>query len=195
MADAKKSEAAEGGEAPKPKKKLLLFIIIGVVVLVLGAGGAAFFLLKKSHSAEDGADGEETTATHKTAKKKSKDGKEAPPVFVKLDPFTVKLQAEGSESYLQTTPELRVLDAMLAEKIKQYTPEIRHRVLLILSSKGPAEVSNPKGVQALSNEIRVAINRIIDGPKETKKAEAPAPDDADPDDSVQAVLFTSFIVQ
>jgi flagellar protein FliL len=205
MADAKKAEAEEGAaEAPKPKKKLLLFIIIGVVVLVLGGGGAAYFLMKKgAHADEETVDGEEAPAKAQKAKKAKKDGKEAPPVFVKLEPFTVKLQSEAGESYLQTTPELRVLDAPLGDKIKQYTPEIRHRVLLILSSKKSADVATSQGVQQLSNEIRVAINRIIDGPKETGKgkkkptAEAPAsfPDEADPEDSVQAVLFTSFIVQ
>jgi len=206
MADAKKAEVAEGAEAPAApkKKKLLLFIIIGVVVLVLGCGGAAFFLTKKSdHGAEEGAEGEEPAKVQK-AKKAKKDGKEVPPVFVKLDPFTVKLQSEAGDSYLQTTPELRVLDAPLGDKIKQYSPEIRHRVLLILSSRKAADFANPQGVQQLSNEIRVAINRIIDGPKEAGKgkkkaaaAETPAsfPDEADPEDSVQAVLFTSFIVQ
>jgi flagellar FliL protein len=204
MADAKKAEPAEGAEAPKPKKKLLLFIIIGVVVLVLVGGGAAFFLMKKSaHGDEEAVDGEEGTTKVQKAKKGKKDGKETPPVFVKLEPFTVKLQSEGADSYLQATPELRVLDLPLGEKIKQYTPEIRHRVLLILSSKKGADLANPQGVQQLSNEIRIAINRIIDGPKEAGKgkkktaADAPAanPDEADPEDSVQAVLFTSFIVQ
>lgn len=204
MADAKKAEVAEGGEAPAPKKKkLILFIIIGVVVLVLAGGGAAFFLMKKSsHGDEEVADGEESAQVEKT-KRAKKDGKETPPVFVKLDPFTVKLQSEAGENYLQTTPELRVLDAPVGERIKQYMPEIRHRVLLTLSAKNPVDVSNPQGVQQLSNEIRVAINRIIDGPKTSGKgkkkgggdAPAVAPDDADPDDSVQAVLFTSFIVQ
>jgi flagellar FliL protein len=204
MADKKIAEAAEGGEAaPKPKKKLLLFIIIGVVALVLGGGGAAYFLMKKSAPAdEEVAEGEEAPAKAKKAKKK--DGKEAPPVFVKLEPFTVKLQSETGENYLQTTPELKVLDAPIGDKIKQYTPEIRHRVLLILTAKKPADVATPQGVQQLSNEIRVAVNRIIDGPKDAGKgkkkaaaAEAPAsfPDEADPDDSVQAVLFTSLIVQ
>ena len=203
MSDAKKAETAEGAEAPAPKKKkLLLFIIIGIVVLVLGGGGAAFFLLKKSSHDDEAVDGEETSKVQKSSRAK-KDDKESPPVFVKLDPFTVKLQSEAGENYLQTTPELRVLDAAVGERIKQYMPEIRHRVLLILSARNPADVANPLGVQKLANEIRVVINRIIDGPKESGKSKkkggndsaAEAPDDADPDDSVQAVLFTSFIVQ
>lgn len=197
MAEAK--PAGDEGAPPK-KKKLLLFIIIGVLVLVLGGGVAAFLLLKKSNHAED-EEGDEPPA--KTARK-AKDGQEVPPVFVKLDPFTVKLQTEQQESYLQATPELRVVDPKTADKVKAYTP--RHKVLLLMSGKKPSELSSPQGVQKLANEVRVSVNLTIDGPKTKSKKKgkakeveeqpaAEAGDQADPDDSVQAVLFTSFIIQ
>lgn len=197
MAEAKKAEGGEG-EPPKKKSKLLLIIIIAVVAVVLIGGGAAFFLMKKKadHSDEEG---DEPPAKEERAKKK-KDHPEAPPVFVKLEAFTVRLQAEGGEAYLQTVPELRVLDAMIGEKVKQYMPEIRHKVLLILSGKKAADLATPQGVQKLSNEIRVTINAIIEPPAPRKKGSPPKEaeeptDHAGPDDPVQAVLFTSFIVQ
>lgn len=197
----KKPEAGEGeGAAPKKKTKLLLFIIIGLLVVVLGGAGAAFFLIKKKAPADEEDTGEETTHA---VKKSKKDHPDAPPVFVKLEPFTVKLQVEQMEAYLQATPELRVLDAPVGDRIKQYMPEIRHRVLLLMSGKKASELSTPQGVQALSNEIRTDINLIIDGPKVKGKGKGKAKDEApsapsdqaDPDDSVQAVLFTSFIIQ
>lgn len=203
MAEAKPAGDAEG--APPKKKKLLLFIIIGVLVVVLGGGTAAFLLMKKSNTHADEEDGDEPPA--KTAKKAKKDGPEVLPVFVKLDPFTVKLQPEQQESYLQATPELRVIDPKIADKVKAYTPEIRHKVLLLMSGKKPSEISTPLGVQKLANEVRDAINLTIDGPKtrskgkkgKAKEVEEPAPagaaDEADPDDSIQAVLFTTFIIQ
>jgi len=193
MSDAKPADAAQ------PKKKGKLFLIIGIVVLVLVIGGAAaaFLMMKKSHS-EDGEEGEEAAAeTHKPAKKE-KTEKAGPPVFVKLDAFTVRLQTEGSDSYLQAVPELRVLDAHIAEDVKVYTPEIRHKALLVISGKQPADVNNPAGVQKLANELRVTINNILNPPKGKKKKGEEAEeisDTADPDDPVQAVLFTSFIVQ
>lgn len=199
MAD-KKPEADDVGGAPKKKGKLLLFIIIGVLIVVLGAGGA-FFAMKKKPAAEDEEAGADEGTT-KTVKKAKKDHPDAPPVFVKFEPFTVKLQSDQQqEAYLQTTPELRVVDAPTGERVKQYTPEIRHKVLLLLSGKKPSDLANPQGVQRLSNEIRDAINVIIDGPKKKQAkageeaATAEASDRADPDDSVQAVLFTSFIIQ
>lgn len=204
MAEAKKAEKAEGGpdeQAPAKKSKLMLIIIAAVVAVALIGGGAAFFLMKGGKAADDGDDegGEAPAKTEKAEKsKKAKKAAEgAPPVFVKLDAFTVKLQAEGQDAYLQAVPELRVLDAHVGDKIKQYNPEIRHKVLLILSGKKPSEVSTPQGVQKLANEMRVTINAIIEPPVPRRKGKEPEEpsDRAGPDEPVQAVLFTSFIVQ
>jgi len=197
---AEKKPETDEVQVPKKRGKLLLFIIIGALVVVLGGGAAAYFLLKKKAPTDEEDTGEEPTA--KSAKKARHQNPDAPPVFVKLEPFTVKLQTENQEAYLQTTPELRVLDAPVSDRIKQYMPEIRHRILLLMSGKRASELSSPQGVQKLANEIRVEMNTIIDGPKVKVKGkgkepvEAPEADDrAGPDDSVQAVLFTSFIIQ
>lgn len=200
MAEKKSEGGEEEAVAPKKKTKLLLFIVIGVLVVVLGGAGAAFFLLQKKAPADEEDTGDEPVHATKKAKK---DHPDAPPVFVKLEPFTVKLQVEQMEAYLQATPELRVIDAPVSDRVKQYMPEIRHKVLLLMAGKKASELATPQGVQALSNEMRTEINLIIDGPKVKVKGkgkardEAPAApsDQAAPDDSVQAVLFTSFIIQ
>jgi flagellar FliL protein len=175
---------------------LLLIIVAAVVALVL-IGGGAFFMLKKNTAHDDEDGGDEVPAKEQKAKKAKKDHG-APPVFVKLEAFTVKLQTENQEAYLQAVPELRVLDAHTGDTIKQYNPEIRHKVLLILSGKKASDLTTPQGVQKLSNEMRVAINGIIEPPPPRKKGgkepEEPG-DQANPDEPVQAVLFTSFIVQ
>jgi flagellar FliL protein len=189
----KEAEAPEGGDAPKKKGKLMLFIIIGVVVLALVAGGAAFMLMKKSPSDEDEEDAGPKSS--KTAKKDKKEKKNAPPAYYKMDkPFTVKLQAEGAENYLQVEVQLKLLDALLIEQIKVFDPEIKHKVTLLLLGQKVADLNTVQGVQKLSNNIRNTINDIMD-PPDPRKKKAPAEDDADPDSPVQAVLFTSFIVQ
>lgn len=192
MADAKKTEAPAEGEAPKKKSKLLLMIIIAALVVVLGGGGAAFFLLKKKPADEEGSeDGEEPPAKVAKAKKK-KDAHAAPPVFVKLDPFVVKLQGEQQqENYVQAVPELKLGDAQVADQVKQFTPEIRHKVLLILAGKKAGELSTPEGMQKLANQIRVTINAILSGEKPKTGAEA----DEDEAGPVIAVFLSSLIVQ
>lgn len=194
MAEAKKTDAPPAeGEVPKKKSKLLLIIIIAVVVLVLGGGGAAYFLLKKKAADTEAEDGDEPPAKAAKAKKKKKDGHEAPPVFSKLEPFVVKLQTEQQEAYVQAVPELKLLDAHVAEEIKQYMPEIRHKVLLILAGKKASELTNPQGMQALANQIRVTINTTLTG--ETPDPAQEKQDLGDPEAPVQAVFFSSLIVQ
>jgi len=192
----KKPEGGEGEQPAPPKKNTKLLIIIGavVLVLVLVGGSAAFFLTKKKADATEEDTGDEPAKEEKAHK--AKKDHEVPPVFVKIEPFTVKLQSDGQDAYLQATPELKVLEAPVSEKVKQYMPEIRHHVLLILAAKKPSDVATPQGVQQLSNEIRDDINGIIGEVRRKPKTGATGPaEKAGPDDPVQAVMFTSFIVQ
>lgn len=191
---AEKKSEGETEQQPAPKKKTKLFVIIGAVVLVVVLIGVGVGIMMSKKKAAEEDTGDEPAKEEPAAKKK---GHEEPPVFVKLEAFTVKLQSDGQDAYLQTTPEMRVLDAAAGDKIKQYTPEIRHRVLLILSAKKASDLATPQGVQQLANEIRDEINGIVGEPRRKKPAAAgtgPA-EKAGPDDPVQAVLFTSFIVQ
>lgn len=198
MADAKKPETEVEAPPPKKKGKLILFIVIGILVLAFGGGGAAYFLMKKK-PAEETDDGEEPTKEIRT-KKKDKKGDHAPPSFHKFDkPFTVKLQTEQQEAYLQAEVQLRVLDAQALEMLKQYDPELKHRIMLILLTKKASELGTAQGVQRLSNEIREIVNNTLEPPvsrKRKEKTEVKEPSDvANPDAPVQAVLFTSFIIQ
>lgn len=198
MADAKKADTEGEAAPPKKKGKLIIFIAIGVLVLVLGGGGAAYFLMKKK-PVEEVVDGEDSPKEVK-AKKKDKKGDHVAPSFYKFDkPFTVKLQTEQQEAYLQAEVQLRVLDAPALEMLKPYEPELKHRIMLILLGKKASELGTAQGVQRLSNEIREVVNNTLEPPAAKKgkdKAEPKEPGDtAAPDAPVQAVLFTSFIIQ
>lgn len=199
MAEAKKAENEAEAPPAKPKGKLILFIAIGVLVAVLIGGGAAYFLMKKKAPAE-GEDGEDAQAEVKPKKKDKKADHSVAPSFHKFDKaFTVKLQTEQQEAYLQAEVQLRVLDAAALELLKQYDPELKHRIMLILLTKKASELGTAQGVQRLSNEIRETVNNTLEPPvvkKGKEKVEPKEPGDtAAPDAPVQAVLFTSFIVQ
>lgn len=199
MAEAKKAETEAEAPPAKPKGKLILFIAIGVLVLVLIGGGATYFLMKKKAPAE-GEDGEDAQAEVKPKKKDKKADHSVAPSFHKFDKaFTVKLQTEQQEAYLQAEVQLRVLDAAALELLKQYDPELKHRIMLILLTKKASELGTAQGVQRLSNEIRETVNNTLEPPvvkKGKEKVEPKEPGDtAAPDAPVQAVLFTSFIVQ
>lgn len=165
------TEKIDGDEAPK--KNIKLTIIIVVLLLVLGGGGgAAWFMMK--------GNGDEGEQPAKKVKKK-----DTPPVYFPMDVFTVNLIPEVGEQYLQVTINIEAEDTAAADAIKIYTPRLRHEITNILSSKRATEVASREGKVALSEEIRLAINDIVDGPAGRGQGGGAA----------RAVLFTTFIIQ
>jgi flagellar FliL protein len=179
---------AKAEEAPKKKGKLLLFIIIGVVVVAVGA--LAAILLLKKHPAEDGEDGEAAPAKVEKEKEKKKPAQVAPPAYVKLDTFTSNLATDGNDpqgaQYIQVVVELKVEDAHEGEALKPYTPEIRNAILRLLSSRKSSQLTTTEGKDKLAEDIRGAVNTIVNPPKRAGTI---------PEEPVQAVLFSSFIIQ
>lgn len=144
----KKAEAPAEGEEQPPKKKGKLPLILGLVVLLAAAGGGAWFFMFK----DKGADAAQQQAKPQPLK---------PPVFVPLDAFTVNLSAEQSDQYLQVAATLKVLDQPAGDAVKQYMPEVRHRTLVLLSSKKASEIASAEGRERLAEEIRQTANNIL----------------------------------
>ena len=167
MATSKPAAAAATAEPAKKSKGKLLIIIALAVVLLAGGGGAAwYFLGNKGDEAE-------------TSQKKKKVA--APPVFVPMESFTVNLQAEGVEQFLQTAFTLLVEGPADVEAIKLYLPQVRSRVLLLLSSKRGADISTVDGKKKLAEEI-MAQMKVPFAPHATPL-------------NVSDVFFTSFVIQ
>ncbi|MEQ1741745.1 MAG: flagellar basal body-associated FliL family protein [Candidatus Nitrotoga sp.] len=140
-----KKEVEESATPPieaksKLKSKKMLLIIIGSILILGIAGGAGWYFTKGDKHAE------------KNEKKISKSSS-VEPKFVPLDPFTVNLQREAADQFLQIGITLKILQPELEEKIKKNLPEIRSRLLVLLSSKLPSELTNSNGKKKLANEI------------------------------------------
>ncbi|WP_018411504.1 flagellar basal body-associated FliL family protein [Methyloversatilis thermotolerans] len=203
MAKAAATADDAGTEAPKKSNKMLIIIIALLLVVIIG-GAAAFFMMGGNHDAEDAdAHDDEVVAEEdhdaaakearkaKLKKKKEADAKGLPPVFVELDPFTVNLQQETAmDQYLQVKASVRVDEQHAADQLKAYMPEIRHRVLLLLSSKKASELNTPQGREDLAENMVDTINAIVGEIPKNRKGEPEKPIGP-----VEAVLFTSFIVQ
>lgn len=164
---AKEEEATEATEQPKGGKKKLIVIIVLVLLLVVVLGGGAVAYLVMSKPAEEGEHVEE------------KHEDEHPPIYEKLDTFTVNLADQ--ETYLQVEIHLLVAEPPVQEKIKQRMPEVRDGMIRLLSSKLPDELATQPGKDALAEEVKKNINGIL-AIKE-------------PDMGVKKVLFNSFIIQ
>lgn len=185
--------------APPKSKKLLIAVI--VVLLLIIAGGAGYFLSKGSAPAAG--------AGHEEAAKKTEPAHEAK--FVPLgDNFTVNLQREEGDQYLQAGITLKILQPELEEKIKAMLPEIRSKLLFLLSAKKPSELQTVEGKKKLIAEIIATVDGVLGlsspaaeaAPADPAASATAAPSAVQPAAAVEPkttgvvdVLFTSFIIQ
>lgn len=139
-AAAKKDDAAVA-DAPKSKKKLIIIAVLAAVM----AGGAGWYFMKGK------------SADHEAVKVEVR--KE--PIFIPLEAFTVNLQREEADQYLQVNISLKVFEPELVEKIKAVLPEIRSKLNLLLSSKRPSELAMAEGKKKLAVEIAVETNNVL----------------------------------
>lgn len=190
---------APADAAAAPKKSKLPLIIILVVVLLAGAGAGWFFLGRDT--------GEDEEEDHSPAAKAT--------VFYPLDQFTVNLQPEEGQQFLQVAMTLKVVNQQTADAIKAALPEVRSRVLLLLSSKKPSQIGSLEGKAKLAEDIireveaplpyekkkkkrrkpKVAEEGDGKGKKGKAKAEEEVEEEEDAPQRVLDVFFTHFIVQ
>ncbi len=149
-------------EKKSGRKKLTLIIASAVLLLGAGGGGAAWYMSRTQ-------DGTQPQA------------RQEPPVFVNLETFTVNLQSEHGDQHLQTNLTLKMEGSSAADLIKLHMPEVRNRVLLLLSSKAASQITGVDGKKKLASELLAEIKQ-------------PSSEDS-LGHAVQSVLFTSFVIQ
>ncbi|MGE5622113.1 MAG: flagellar basal body-associated protein FliL [Bacillota bacterium] len=162
-----KPDSEQPAAAPSKKKKIII-IAAAALLLAAGAGGGAWFFLN-------------ARAPHGEKPAKEEHKPEKPPVFLALETFTVNLQAEDMQQFLQVNMTLQVADEPTVELLKTNMPQVRNRLLLLLSSKKPAEILTVEGKKQLSKEIVETIGKPF-------TPHGPKPEVSD-------VFFTSFVVQ
>lgn len=188
------SEDEATDASPKKGKKKLIIIIIAVVVLVIGGGVAAFLLMKPSH--------EPTTAAGKAAAEKAEEEALAknPVKYVDLGTFTANLVREESDQYLQVAISLKLTKPDLEERVKASSPEIMHRVNMLLQSKRASELITYEDKTRLAVQIREQVEYVLRLRKtaliiSSDKVESEPAEAGARKSGVAEVLFTSFIVQ
>jgi flagellar FliL protein len=155
---------ADTAAAPKgSKNKLLVMIAMALLVIGIGGGAAWYFMQPKPAG-----------TTHKTTKAE-------PPEYVPIESFTVNLQPENGDQYLQIQFTLQVANQKEGELIKANMAKVRSRVLLLLSGKKASEITTVEGKRQLANEIIAALKQ-------------PFVDKGEPQ-QVNDVLYTAFIIQ
>jgi len=152
----------------KSSKKWLWVLLI-VTLLLAGAGGYWYFFSKNNT----------THSTEADSKLEADAEQSKPPVFVELESFTVNLQP--NDQFLQATFNLQVSDEKEVAAIKMYMPQIRSRLLMLLSNKTAENLAKQEGKTLLISEIESLIEQPF-----TKGAEPI---------KIINVFLTSFIIQ
>lgn len=155
-----------GEEANEPAKVSgKKWILIGAAMLALGGAGAWYWTAHDTDKAHQAA----TPAAPKE------------PIFVKLDTFTVNLNPDDGEKYLQVDISLNANSQDEADLLKAHMPQVRNRVLMLLTSKTAHEITTTTGKQTLATQLAEQINRPY------VKGASPL--------HVGGVFFTSFVIQ
>jgi flagellar FliL protein len=171
---------------PQKVSRRKLILIASAALFLLGAiVGAGWYFMDDSEAPEAKASVARTFEPKAASKGKEKEVGKAqdrkPPVFMNLETFTVNLQADPGDRYLQTTIVFELSDEKTTEAIKAQMPVVRSALLLLLSSKNPAELNAPGGKEKLAGEIMDAARRHF-----TSKP---------PEQVLLNVHFNAFVIQ
>jgi|TARA_B100000965_G_C19351958_1_gene652221 flagellar FliL protein len=153
-------------ESSGGSKKLLWVMIILVLLSSAGAAAAIYLVLDQRDSGEVQQQTIELT----------------PPVFTRIEPFTVNLADDRYGSrLLYTGITLRVGNEQSKAIIEEHMPQVRSRLLILLSGKQANELTSTEGKEELAQAIISRLN-------------VPLTENQPPLD-LREVLFTEFIVQ
>ena len=145
-------------------------IIIGVAVLVLAGGGAAGFFLMKSDAPEPGAEGVEVVAEP-----------EKDPVYRPMSPaFVINFKNNGTINYLQLSLQVMAYEQEVIDKVDINDPAIRNQLIMLFSGQDYDALGTLEGKEKLRADARVAVNQVLK---------------MEPENGVQEVFFTAFVMQ
>lgn len=175
----------EESAPPKVSRRKRILIASAALFLLGASGAAAWYLMNDSEAPEAEASVAKTSKPKAASKGKEKQVDKAqdkrPSVFMNLETVTVNLQADAGDRFLQTTIVFELSDEKTAEAIKTQMPVIRSKLLLLLSSKNPAELNAPGGKEKLVGEIM----------NEARKHFMSKP----PEQALLNVHFNAFVIQ
>ncbi|GMU68541.1 MAG: hypothetical protein AMXMBFR37_08740 [Steroidobacteraceae bacterium] len=148
-----------------PPAKSKKLLWIVLLLLVVGGGAGGAWYLKRGAHDAPAAP------------------KPQPALYYKLDPaFVVNFEAEQLVRFLQVTVEVMSRDPQAIEFIKQHDPVVRNDLLMLLSNQQYAVIATPEGKEALRA-------RALDTLRAVAAREGGKPD------AIEAVYFTSFVMQ
>ena len=158
--------------------RLLKFLLLLIIVAGASVGATMWFTSRDNAPSTPAAT---TPAGEPVAQAPAAPPVVPAPIFAELDPFTVTLYGETRNRILYTAITLRLGDEASRTQITDYMPEVRDRILKVLSAQQLPVIQTAEGRQALGDTLKTSLMRPF-------AAQLAGPQIAD-------VLFTAFVVQ
>ncbi|MFU8783882.1 flagellar basal body-associated protein FliL [Aliidiomarina sp.] len=161
---------------PQPQKtdnkSTIILVLVALVVVMIAATAVNTWLLLDTRTAAH-------AALHGNMPEQERVRE---PVFVKVDPFTVNLRSDQfGPRLLYAGMTLEVQDGSSKDTLMSNMPQVRSRLLVLLSGLDAERISTADGKTALAETIRTRLSE----PYANSTAEI----------EIFDVLFTEFIVQ
>jgi flagellar FliL protein len=151
---------------PKSRKRKRLFLaLLGITILTVAAAAAAAAVYLVRGRAQGAAVAPPP----------------APPIFISLEPLTVNLQSSGRSRFLHVGLTFKAEDDKSQARVTEYLPEVRSRILTLLSNRDADSLLTPADKTRLAAEILAAVNQPF----------APTL----PPQRISSVMFTAFVLQ
>lgn len=153
--------------------KLTNWLLIVVILLLTVSTSATLYMLSQIQQDQNPGSEEEEVVEREDL---------PPPMFVTIGPLTVNLQNDDlGNRLLYIGLSLRVLDEESQELLQTHMPDIKSRLLVLLSSQSASELTTQEGKEALRESIMALVSQPLD--------------DHLPQPAIHSVLYTDFIVQ
>ena len=157
--------------ATASKGKTFIYIILAAVLVAASIGGTLYFQDRVGLPSAS-ANNQEPVSEPVVL---------PDPLFTSLDPFTVSLRDENGSRVLYVGITLRVQNQESQDLLANYMPEVRDRVLRVLTKLSTRQVQAPNGREVLADELLNELTQPYlphtDGPR------------------ISRVLFTAYVVQ
>jgi flagellar FliL protein len=147
----------------KPTLKFILLLVGLTALAAAAAAGATYYLSSQRHAEAAGP------------------VLPAAPIFVAVEPVTVNLQPNGRARFLHAGVTLKLPDAKSQALVAEYLPEVRSRLLTVLSNRASDALITPEDKAKLAAEIMASLNQPLVANLPSLK--------------ISSVMFTTFMLQ
>lgn len=162
---------SDNSDATNKNQKLLWTIVILLLIILIGGGGYGGWMF---YDMKQGGGGPFVSAANPPA---------APPIYMQLESFTVNLTNPDNnlDRVLYTVITLRVPNEATQKQLTSHLPEVRSKLVALLSRQNINTLSTPEGKQQLAAQIKTTLSQpYVEGQSSP---------------IISDVLFTTFILR